>query len=418
MAASGTLLPCTLGMQVNNAVPTYAPLAMPTADGPGPDILISSTGGLGTTTFMQEMERVRPPLSLNHHADIDHLKHTPWRKIWQENSTATKMHDVKKIIYLHGEIIRSILSLARRGYMNPQARKIRTDPVPKGMGADYPTIQEYADLDGDYFQLENHFNGFWYQCQYPIAFVDVTKKTDHLQELGAWLGVDPDELTRRLTPWRTGDLQVAEKLAQRGSLRRRSAQVANMTDALRAAEAAGELDPVEGAHDYRMSAEILGKLQAKFAGFSTRLEKLGGLYIRNECTPEEKAASEAWMASYLAGATSGASTAAASASGTPASAAGGAAAPVASRSAQSARDLAEMLAVRMVRQAPELSQLDLAAKRRIENKIATAVEEELAPASQSKEATEPQAESMSPARLGQIKAAVPPASKDSQLMET
>lgn len=245
----------------------------------GPDILITSTGGLGTTTFIREMRHalLSAHLTVNHHADTDGLKHVPYGQLLQQNGTAARMRDVKKIIYLHGDLIHGVLSMARRGYLNIQARKIRTDKSHRRMGPTFPNLTEYAAEPNDYFQFEKHFEGFFEQCQYPIAFVDITKKTEHLGELADFLGASKSELEKWLSPWEAS--KISEKLAQKKVIREKRGH-----DEMRE-DFAG--DPVsrgkvmrEEEHKYSVSKEVMESLKSKLLPVEHRLQKLGGLYIR------------------------------------------------------------------------------------------------------------------------------------------
>lgn len=225
------------------------------AEALGPEILITSTGGAGTTRFIDEMLKVRPQLRLNHKDDLDHMKHAPLQKLLADPRTAGKMRDVKRIIYLHAEPVRGILSLAHRHYLNMQAKKVRTDSVPKRLGPKAPSLEQLLAWEGDFLQLEAHLRSFLEQCRFPVAFVDVTRKTRELKRLAAFLGVSKPELARRLSPWGAGDARYST------------------------------FDRAEGSTEYSMAARynvslnIVRGLQKKYANLSTRLSKLGALFI-------------------------------------------------------------------------------------------------------------------------------------------
>lgn len=229
----------------------------------GPDILITSTGGVGTTRFIREMFTVRPPLRLNHKDDIDHLKHAPFWKLLSDSRTARKMRDVKKIVYLHGDPVHGILSLARRGYLSIQARKVRTDPIPKGGRLREASLQQLVDWDGDYLQLEEHFLSFFEQCQYPTAFVDVTRKTQEIEKLAAFLDVSEAELRSRLSPWSEPSQPKEEQTAASSN---------RTVPELR-----------EGqwlASHYNVSIDVVNGLERKYAGLKQTLSALGSLWIK------------------------------------------------------------------------------------------------------------------------------------------
>jgi len=217
-------------------------------DGPGPDILITSTGGMGTSTFMAEMLRINPPLRLNHKDDADGLKHMPFQRLMQDNRTSAKMRDVKKIVYLHGALVRSVLSLDRRGYLPLQARKVRSAPLPSDARGSlyYPSLLEYAFGSNDHMQLEEHFISFWSQCQYPVAFVDVTRKAEDVGRLAQFLNVDAEELRNKLHMWDAELLSDNEKVALH----------------------------------YGVPRIVVDALERKFQNLTSKLSRLGALYIR------------------------------------------------------------------------------------------------------------------------------------------
>jgi len=240
----------------------------------GPDVLITSTGGVGTTRFIHEMFTVRPPLRLNNKDDLDHMKHAPFSKLLSDSRTAHKMRDVKKIVYLHGEPVRGILSLARRGYLGIQARKVRTDPVPKGRGLREASLQQLVDWEGDYLQLEEHFLSFFEQCQYPTAFVDVTRKTQEIEKLAAFLDVSEAELRSRLSPWSEPGQPEEEHNASSSNRTLRERREA-------------ELLPSH----YNVSQNLVNGLERKYAGLKQRMSALGPLQIKTggpgaECPPQ------------------------------------------------------------------------------------------------------------------------------------
>lgn len=230
------------------------------ADSAGPDILITSTGGVGTTKFIHEMFTVQPPLQLNSKDDLDHMKHAPFQKLLSDGRTAQRMRDVKRIVYLHGEPIRGILSLAHRGYLNIQARKVRTDPVPKGLGPFAPSLQQLVEWDGDYLQLEEHFRSFFNQCQYPIVFVDVTKKTQEIEKLAAFLGVGAAELRKRLSPWRQRKRPIEEETTMDDLSKKQERE--------------------QMALHYNVSVALVDALERKYAGLKERLSALGALLVK------------------------------------------------------------------------------------------------------------------------------------------
>merc|ERR1719401_184355 len=200
---------------------------------------------------MREMIAVRPPLRLNLPDDTDHLKHAPLRRLLSDGDTARRMRGVRKIVYLHGDPVHGVLSLARRGYLGMQARKVRTDPSPMRscVACGSHGLQQLADSDGDYLQLEEHFLSFLEQCRYPTAFVDVTRKTQDIEKLAAFLGVGEAELRSRLSPWSEPSRPREEQEHWLAS-------------------------------HYNVSIDVVNGLERKYAGLKQRLSALGSLWIK------------------------------------------------------------------------------------------------------------------------------------------
>lgn len=213
---------------------------------PDIEILVSSFGGVGTTDFIRELHRLQPPLKLNQKDDLDHLKHRPFQKLLTDGTTKTKMGGIKKILYVYGEPVKSILSLAHRGYLNVQSRKVRTDPVPKHFGQYYPTLEDLVSCDGDYLQLDRHFESFWSQCQYDIAFLDATRKMQEMPALARYLGTTKAELAKRLVPWNETPLSRRELAAH-----------------------------------YNTTVDVVEGLTRKYANLSGRLSALPALLIKH-----------------------------------------------------------------------------------------------------------------------------------------
>jgi hypothetical protein len=161
---------------------------------------VTSFGGVGTTSFMHELGRIRPPLSMNDPIDTDCVKHVPYRR-------AVSRETPQKIVYLHGDPLRAILSLDGRGWFLQQARKLRVDPLPSH--GRYPeTLQEYLDTKGDFLQLDQHFDSFFTQCEVPVAFLRISEKKDHDEELAAFLNTTVAMVRRVLRPWRREKMTI------------------------------------------------------------------------------------------------------------------------------------------------------------------------------------------------------------------
>jgi len=161
---------------------------------------VSSFGGVGTTGFMTEIGRIRPPPSMNDHTDKDCVKHVPYPMLRLRETPG-------RIVYLHGDPLRAVLSLDGRGWFLRQAKKLRVDPLP--VRGKFPeTLQDYLASKYDFLQLEQHFDSFRTQCEVPVAFLRISEKTDHNEELAAFLNVSVAEVRRVLKPWRKEKMAV------------------------------------------------------------------------------------------------------------------------------------------------------------------------------------------------------------------
>jgi hypothetical protein len=243
-----------------------------------PETWIVSIGGSGTTSMMQELSQVHPDLHLNSALDFGGIKHRPFGLVGTSHLT-----NLKRIVYLHGDITHAILSLDRRGWLNIQARKVRSNGNVKDM-----TLEEYARTEGDdFFQVDMHFHSFRNQCEFDVAFLDITQKADHASELAAFLEVPESEIQLYVRPWQFS-MQVEEAMlnqkdysnfteeehaAELKNFEARNLEVANNL------EHAGEV-PSWQSYYSDVPAWVIEALQEKFAGVTAELQQLGGLYIQ------------------------------------------------------------------------------------------------------------------------------------------
>ena len=173
-----------------------------------PKVLIISAGGIGTTTTLSEFHKIQG-LEANCPGDTDGLKHLPFNRLLTEH--AEQISDVKRILYLWGDPMHAVASLYRRGFQVSQATKTRSEPFPDGSfskeaaaRATPLTIGGYARVHHDVFQLQKHIESYLAVRNESVgmAFLQMEKKTDHLDELARFLDVPRLELKKHLTPWR------------------------------------------------------------------------------------------------------------------------------------------------------------------------------------------------------------------------
>jgi hypothetical protein len=246
-----------------------------------PETWVVSIGGSGTTAMMHELSQVHPDLHLNSAKDKDGIKHHPFGRVGTSHLT-----NLKRIVYLHGDITHAILSLNRRGWLNGQARKVRSNGNVKDMT--YVTLDEYARTEGDdFFQVDMHFHSFRNQCEFDVAFLDIAQKADHASELAAFLEVPESELQLHVRPWQFS-MQVEEAMlkqrdysnfteeeyvAELENFEARNLEVANNLEHIR--------EVPSWQSDYSdVPAWVIEALQEKFAGATAELQQLGGLYIQ------------------------------------------------------------------------------------------------------------------------------------------
>jgi len=222
----------------------------------GPEVLVTSLGGCGSTAFMQELSGIQPMWKLNSKRDDDHLKHRPFHLLPKE-----KLANLKAIIYLHCNYTNAVDSLSRRGYLVQQAKKTRSGfyKGPKSMN-----LERYALTPGDEFlQAERHLDSFRNQCQYPVAYLDVTAKAKFSHQLARFLHLPYSAVDANLKPWNAShaDFFEDEEFATDGKLD---------TD----------LSLARRSDDFHTSALIVDALNRKFAQVQEKLSALGGFHVQ------------------------------------------------------------------------------------------------------------------------------------------
>jgi len=162
------------------------------------DVHVTSIGGVGTTSFIKELNMMTPPISTNNNRDLDTFKHLPFSRLIKEWKRR-RYHRPKKIIYLYGDPVHALQSLEKRHYFYLQLRKVRSD-----RGGYLPrNLKQYiGSSNTESFQLEQHFDSFHNQCVLPVAFLRIDEKADHPDELADFLNVSSSEIRRGLEAWK------------------------------------------------------------------------------------------------------------------------------------------------------------------------------------------------------------------------
>jgi len=163
---------------------------------------VSSIGGVGTTGIMRELMRLQPPIATNHRGDVDKVKHIPF-------GDRIRQRAPDKILYIYGDPVKAVISLDKRGWLRNQAFKVRSDKWPKNESADKNNLSAWLnDPGGDFLQIERHFGSFYHQCEFPVAFLFINEKTEHLDELADFLETNKSEVSRVLQPWKAARMAM------------------------------------------------------------------------------------------------------------------------------------------------------------------------------------------------------------------
>ena len=198
-----------------------------------PKLLIISAGGIGTTTAISEFHKI-PELQSNCPNDSDGLKHLPFNRLVADH--AEQLTDVKRILYLWGNPIHAVASLYRRGYQVTQAMKTRSETFPDGSHSKAAseravpgTIEAYAASKYDIFQMQKHIESYLTNrndtsFRPGLAFLQMERKTEHLDKLAHFLGVPRLSLKNHMSSWETAcRAELADEEARlQGDLHQRS----------------------------------------------------------------------------------------------------------------------------------------------------------------------------------------------------
>merc|ERR1719433_78080 len=228
----------------------------PSQEKSGPEVLVTSLGGCGSTSFMQELSGIQPMWALNSKRDDDHLKHRPFHLLPKAQLT-----NLKAIIYLHCNYTHAVESLSRRGYLVQQAKKTRSGFYngPKSMN-----LERYALTPGDEFlQAERHLDSFLSQCEYPVAYLDVTAKTTFSHQLARFLHLPYTAVDKNLKPWNAtrADFFEDEEFAADGKLDK-------------------DVSLARQSSEFHTSALLVDALNAKFAQVQRKLSAMGGFHVQ------------------------------------------------------------------------------------------------------------------------------------------
>jgi hypothetical protein len=146
------------------------------------EFCVVSAGGVATTRLLSHFAERRCVNSLD---DGDSLKHLPVPPV--------SFNPGFRYIYVFGDPVPAIISLFRRGYHTPQARKLqrgcRGPKLPPEM-----TIEDYARGGRDLFGFERHFDNYYERhLIHPTLFVRYEALWENLNAIRDFLGFDADE---------------------------------------------------------------------------------------------------------------------------------------------------------------------------------------------------------------------------------
>ena len=219
-----------------------------------PKLLIISAGGIGTTTAISEFHKI-PELEANCPSDSDGLKHLPYNRLVADHGK--QLTDVKRILYLWGNPMHAVASLYRRGYQVTQAMKTRSEPFPDGSlsktaseRAVPRTIDAYAASNYDIFQMQKHIESYLTNrndtsFKPALAFLQMERKTEHLDKLAHFLGVPRLALKNHMSSWETAcRAELAdEETRLQGDMHQRSVNESGSATAAREVVLAAEAVP-------------------------------------------------------------------------------------------------------------------------------------------------------------------------------
>ena len=238
-----------------------------------PKLLIISAGGIGTTTAISEFHKI-PELESNCPNDSDGLKHLPFNRLVADH--AEQLTDVKRILYLWGNPMHAVASLYRRGYQVTQAMKTRSEPFPDGSHSKAAseravprTIEAYAASKYDIFQMQKHIESYLTNrndtsFRPGLAFLQMERKTEHLDKLAHFLGVPRLSLKNHMSSWETAcRAELADEEARlQGDLHQRSG-------------AFGDSGSAAAAHEVVLAApsmSLLGREEGKRRSYHPKAE--------------------------------------------------------------------------------------------------------------------------------------------------
>ena len=129
------------------------------------DVILVSSGGVGSTTLFESMERMVSK-NLNSANDLDRLKHGLF---YVTSNTLSHLVQAQKaetlcgtriFVYTFGDAAASVFSLYRRKFHQKHNIKLRERPFPQNC---FPAnVSMYASHGIDYLGLENHFHSWFH----------------------------------------------------------------------------------------------------------------------------------------------------------------------------------------------------------------------------------------------------------------
>lgn len=155
---------------------------------------VSSFGVVGTRAMIEELGSVAKwDLRMNAPADTDNRTHVTYERLLQNPKLFDASADVRrrKILYVYSDPVDNVVEIYRRNLALEHASKTRTTAVPEPFPE---TLDAYAAVRHEAFEILWHVKSFLHQCDYPIAFLRLEAKSQHLEELARFLEVSPQRL--------------------------------------------------------------------------------------------------------------------------------------------------------------------------------------------------------------------------------
>jgi hypothetical protein len=157
------------------------------------DVLVTSSGGVGTSFILNTLGSTQYGLTVNEESNGDDLKHHPW-------PPPADLHvPIKSALFIYDDPVDAVLSLYRRGFHLAQGAIISNRNCPT---AKFPrTVDEFVRAGANIYPFREFFQNWLHQpTSFPVAFVRLSDLWEHLPELCAFLRMDEATCVHNFPP--------------------------------------------------------------------------------------------------------------------------------------------------------------------------------------------------------------------------